>query len=758
VPHKSGGNVYVYDDVVQQSLDYDVPTTRYITQQQAASAATVSFTTAVDCLSSTQDYDIPSGADGVSSSYRCYNGGGDDVECFGDYDLLSPLPAQRPASDVDCSLSSNRSSVTSVMSAGSLSSGCASIRSAHQSASVVSGVAPSAAAVSLPGALPVNGSFPGVVDHQPVPRLFVTSDGSADSGIALQTAADFNASPVQVDNSATSTMTTTNGGVSVTEDSDCFDYDVPVPVESVNNGSGGGQPVDLVDHRPITSSQLHRQSALKHASPVNSSDEFSPRRDDVTNRCSADDVARRRRVDELRDRVTRSVQRFLSWTARATSSNITTDATAARHCYGQAKLAGLAVRTSLKELVAVVDASNPPELFQRHDDALGKLLAEVDRRLDRLIECGSEGRSGLVGGGRRATARQNSACRDRLLALAEVVAGLSGPVKQFSDFVATTSAVILRPMDDDLDAVQPPAPSSPTSSAAKVLPPVPTQRRDSLQRDRPPLSPTGIVGPRARRPPLGKPPPPPVKPKPPKSVSWGRRAPIQPRPPATPAGGGPLSTAVTMMNGPVQNSPSRYEHGPLAAAEVTRRKNDDGGWNEDDCDYVSIVRQVEREMRSTTLLAALGHTDGRRRPLDDDDRELLSFFSAQVRAHAVDVDAASADFLRCCASSSTCVGVDAFVRRSRFVVLAAHRLVYVGDVIARHVTDQSVRERVAAAANALCDRLKAVVMATRDAAVATINNENPAAVSSARQTMVDSVRHATNDCRCLCDVINSVSC
>ena len=723
MPHKSG-NVYVNDDAVHGCLDYDVPTTRRATQQPA----TVSFTTAVDCLSS-QDYDIPPNGASASSTSCRYNGG-DDVDFgVGDYDLLSPPPSQRPASDVDCSLSSNRSSVTSVMSAGSLSSGCASIRSA-QSASV--GVARSAAG---PGLLRVNG-FPGgphVVD-QLVPRLWVTSDSSADSGIALPAA-------VLVDDAASTAL----NGVScrrdvdaAADDADCFDYDVPVA--SVNDT---GRPADTIDERLIATPQRLQcqQSPVKHISPVNS-DELD-RRDD--NRCAND--VRRRRVDELRDCVTRSVQRFIAWTGRATGNAAATDATTARQCYGQAKLAGLAVRTSLKELVAVVDG-NPPELLHCHLDALRKLLVEIDRRLDSLIECGSEGRSRPLIGGRRA-ARQSSACRDRLLALAEVVAGLPEPVKQFSDFVATTPAVVLRPLDD-FDVVQSPPPSA---AGGKVLPPVPTQRRDSLQRDRPPLSPPAGVGPRGRRPPLGKPPP--VKPKPPKSVTWKRPppAPVQPRPAGSPA--------TPTMNG-TENSAARYDR---RVAELNRKNGaSTDGWNEDDCDYVSIVREVEREMQSsvrpvtktsTTPPPPLDADPRRSACLDDDDRELLAFFSAQISAHSADVDGASAEFYRCCASSSP--SVDAFVRRSRFVVLAAHRLVYVGDVIARHVTNQSVRDRVAAAANALCDRLKVVVMATRDAAVATVNNENAVAVSGTRQTMMDSVRHATDDCRRLCDVISSVS-
>jgi len=59
------------------------------------------------------------------------------------------------------------------------------------------------------------------------------------------------------------------------------------------------------------------------------------------------------------------------------------------------------------------------------------------------------------------------------------------------------------------------------------------------------------------------------------------------------------------------------------------------------------------------------------------------------------------------------------VRRSRFVVLTAHRLVYVGDVITRHVTNQSVGEQFAVAANELCGQRHLFVMTTKNVALAT---------------------------------------
>jgi len=106
---------------------------------------------------------------------------------------------------------------------------------------------------------------------------------------------------------------------------------------------------------------------------------------------------------------------------------------------------------------------------------------------------------------------------------------------------------------------------------------------------------------------------------------------------------------------------------------------------------VSIVREVEREMESIGRPATKSsarrtgpHTSAA--PLNNDDRELSAFYATQIDAHAADVDAST-----------------------------AHRLVYVGDIIARHVTDQSVGDRIAAAANELCSKLELVAMTSRNA-------------------------------------------
>jgi hypothetical protein len=254
------------------------------------------------------------------------------------------------------------------------------------------------------------------------------------------------------------------------------------------------------------------------------------------------------------------------------------------------------------------------------------------------------------------------------------------------------------------------------------------------------------------------------------------------------------STASSLTSNSVcYDSAEQRQHSPVSTSVQSvhgkNEKNENDvvfgkGWTADCCDYVSIVREVERQM-ATSIPPVLpcrspsnrspGQFHGRNsptsativrcqtptaRPLSDSDQELIAFYAAQTESHSAVVDAATADFYQCMTSTSSVINsypasADVFVRRSRMVVLAAHKLVYIGDAIARHVSDPVIRDRVASAANTLCDRLKAVVMATKEAALAETGNGSASAVVQRRCVLIDCVQRATDGCRRLNDVINS---
>ncbi|KAJ7991499.1 hypothetical protein DPEC_G00284510 [Dallia pectoralis] len=111
------------------------------------------------------------------------------------------------------------------------------------------------------------------------------------------------------------------------------------------------------------------------------------------------------------------------------------------------------------------------------------------------------------------------------------------------------------------------------------------------------------------------------------------------------------------------------------------------------------------------------------------DRQLLGFYGEQCQQHFVTLlNAVDAFF--------SCVGAGQppriFVAHSKFVILSAHKLVFIGDTLSRQAATPDVANRVMNSSNVLCDLLKTVVGATKTAA---LHYPNTATV----QDMVDRV-------------------
>ncbi|XP_046691047.1 enhancer of filamentation 1 isoform X2 [Silurus meridionalis] len=111
------------------------------------------------------------------------------------------------------------------------------------------------------------------------------------------------------------------------------------------------------------------------------------------------------------------------------------------------------------------------------------------------------------------------------------------------------------------------------------------------------------------------------------------------------------------------------------------------------------------------------------------DRQLLAFYGEQCEQHFVTLlNAVDAFF--------SCVGAGQppriFVAHAKFVILSAHKLVFIGDTLSRQATMPEVANRVMDSSNVLCELLKTVVGATKAAA---LHYPNTPAV----QEMVDRV-------------------
>ncbi|XP_034056636.1 enhancer of filamentation 1 [Gymnodraco acuticeps] len=117
------------------------------------------------------------------------------------------------------------------------------------------------------------------------------------------------------------------------------------------------------------------------------------------------------------------------------------------------------------------------------------------------------------------------------------------------------------------------------------------------------------------------------------------------------------------------------------------------------------------------------------------DRQLLAFYSEQCEQHFVPLLSAVDAFFGCVSAGQP---PRIFVAHSKFVILSAHKLVFIGDTLSRQASAPEVANRVMNSSNVLCDLLKTVVSATKTAA---LNYPNTAAI----QEMVDRVTDLSHD-------------
>ena len=191
-------------------------------------------------------------------------------------------------------------------------------------------------------------------------------------------------------------------------------------------------------------------------------------------------------------------------------------------------------------------------------------------------------------------------------------------------------------------------------------------------------------------------------------------------------------------------------------------------WTYDDYDYIAITQEADNSsgqqiamgslQRSASThpppltdpskrCAVINGNDNRPVVLSASDRGMIMYYAAQVKAHTVAVESAVGEF--CQLTTSDTITPEVFVEVSKQVVLAGHKLVYVGDAVARHVTNDDVCNCIASTANVLCDCLKTVVVTTKEAVLAVPSSD------TLHTRATDSAKSALAACKQLCSVIES---
>ncbi|XP_007949965.2 enhancer of filamentation 1 [Orycteropus afer afer] len=124
-----------------------------------------------------------------------------------------------------------------------------------------------------------------------------------------------------------------------------------------------------------------------------------------------------------------------------------------------------------------------------------------------------------------------------------------------------------------------------------------------------------------------------------------------------------------------------------------------------------ITKPVENDISKWKPSQSLPATSNSVSPQD---RQLLCFYYDQCETHYISLLNAI-DALFSCVSSAQPPRI--FVAHSKFVILSAHKLVFIGDTLTRQVAAQDIRNKVMNSSNQLCEQLKTIVMATKMAAL-----------------------------------------
>ncbi|XP_037671606.1 breast cancer anti-estrogen resistance protein 1 isoform X2 [Choloepus didactylus] len=151
-----------------------------------------------------------------------------------------------------------------------------------------------------------------------------------------------------------------------------------------------------------------------------------------------------------------------------------------------------------------------------------------------------------------------------------------------------------------------------------------------------------------------------------------------------------------------------------------------------------VSRPIDHDLAGWTPAQPV--VPGRTGSLGPSDRQLLLFYLEQCEANLTTLTNAVDAFFTAVATNQP---PKIFVAHSKFVILSAHKLVFIGDTLSRQAKAADVRSQVTHYSNLLCELLRSIVATTKAAA---LQYPSPAAA----RDMVDRVKelgHSTQQFR-----------
>lgn len=129
-----------------------------------------------------------------------------------------------------------------------------------------------------------------------------------------------------------------------------------------------------------------------------------------------------------------------------------------------------------------------------------------------------------------------------------------------------------------------------------------------------------------------------------------------------------------------------------------------------EADFDTLKTPVNRNSGSFNIPSPLTHSIS----LEPSDKQVLFFYSGQLDTHSTLLTNAIDAFFGCIECGEP---PKVFISNSKFVVVSAHKLVYIGDSLCRNISNTEIKNKIMHCANHLCDCLKVAVTATKTAAL-----------------------------------------
>ncbi|GMT30000.1 hypothetical protein PFISCL1PPCAC_21297, partial [Pristionchus fissidentatus] len=123
--------------------------------------------------------------------------------------------------------------------------------------------------------------------------------------------------------------------------------------------------------------------------------------------------------------------------------------------------------------------------------------------------------------------------------------------------------------------------------------------------------------------------------------------------------------------------------------------------------------RVAPKLGGGAMNGAAGRQGTRRLDISDEDRQLVRFYAPQLAQHTDALSLAIDEFIDVVEHQ---LPPREFVQKGKLIILAAHKLIYIGDSVSQCVKDAKLSVKVRAGADHLCNLLKECVAATKSAA------------------------------------------